>query len=136
MKLDFELKYGECFEVLKKYINLPVVIAGYGVNARLFMGIMAELNISILAVCDKNKVGEQFEYLVSGKIKSYEYLKEIKEEYQIIIASEEHYDSIKSEVLKYVNGENVLALDRVHEVRNLIPACYQLSEPFIYKRYL
>lgn len=67
MNLDFDLEYGECFEILKKYVTLPVVVAGYGVNSRLFMGLMAELNIPVLAVCDKNKVGQKYDYICKGE---------------------------------------------------------------------
>lgn len=66
MNLDFDLEYGRCFEVLKRCIVGPVVIAGYGVAARLFMELMAELNLPVLAVCDKNKVGQKYDYIIAG----------------------------------------------------------------------
>lgn len=136
MNLDFELEYGKCFEIMKNYIYGSVVIAGYGVNARLFMGLMAELNIPILAVCDKNKVGQTYEYITPGEIKSYEYLKEIDGEYQIVIASKEYYESIKNTVLEYETKNEVVDIEKIEEIMKYIPVCHQLPEPYVYKKYL
>lgn len=136
MNLDTKLQYGKCFELLKRYITKPVILCGYGVTARLFMGIMAELEIPLLAVCDKNKAGQAYEYITPGTITTYEALKEINEDAIVLITSEKYYEQIRDEVMLYSADSDMLELEKIKEIYHEIPECFHLPEPYIYRKYL
>lgn len=136
MELNFDLTYGKCFEVLRSKITDPVVICGYGVYAKQFMGLLAENNVKVLAVCDKNKVGQNYEYLTNGTIESYHVLSLIKEKFQVVIPSENYFKEIKQEVMQYVAEDMILDVKHIKDIYMSIPKCFELREPYIYKRYI
>lgn len=85
-----------------------------------------------LFVINKN-VGKEYEYISNSKIVSYDQLKNINKDVQVIIASRDYYKDIKKEVVKYIDEELIM---ETNEIYKMIPQCYELIEPFKYKKYL
>jgi FkbM family methyltransferase len=130
------LIYGKSFHLIANYIIKPVIICGYGQNARLLMGLLSVQDTIIYAVCDKNHIGEPYDYSVPGQIKNYDILKELNEDFLVVIPSITYFDNIRENILDINKNLDILNINIIKNIFNEIPKCFQLDTPDYFKKYI
>jgi FkbM family methyltransferase len=130
--LETKVIFGDCQKRLKQLLVKPVVIYGAGTVGKLFLGLCYDPDISLLAVCDKNKKNEPCP-LVGKIIDFLEVVDKFKGEFQVIIASQTYYDEIREYVIQYVSEEDIIDVSSIY---SMIPICHTLKPMQEYREYV